>query len=68
VKQQPGSEGVVEGVEKDKFAIGYSGLGLKTGGVRTVPVAVYDGRKCFDTSAACTITLHLSKQKAGSTA
>jgi phosphate transport system substrate-binding protein len=54
VKQQPGSEDVVHGVEKDKFAIGYSGLGFKTDGVRTVPVAVYDGKKCFDTSAEAT--------------
>jgi phosphate transport system substrate-binding protein len=27
VKQQPGSEAVVENVANDKFAIGYSGLG-----------------------------------------
>jgi phosphate transport system substrate-binding protein len=54
VKQQPGSEGIVEGVEKDKFAIGYSGVGFKTAGVRAVPVAVNDGRKCYDTSAEAT--------------
>ena len=30
VKQQPGSEAVVENVANDKFAIGYSGLGYKS--------------------------------------
>jgi phosphate transport system substrate-binding protein len=54
VKQQPGSEGVVEGVEKDKFAIGYSGVGFKTAGVRAVPLAAYEGKKCYDTSAEAT--------------
>lgn len=51
VKQQIGSAAVVEGVAGDKSAIGYSGLGYKTEGVRAVPVAVYDGGDCYDTSA-----------------
>jgi len=37
VKQQPGSEAVVQGVASDRFAIGYSGIGYKTDGVRTIP-------------------------------
>lgn len=51
VKQEVGSEAVVESVAKNKFAIGYSGIGYKTSGVRAVPVASYFGGKCYDTSA-----------------
>jgi phosphate transport system substrate-binding protein len=50
VKQQPGSAEVVQSVANDKFAIGYSGLGYKTEGVRTVPLAAYHGRECYDTT------------------
>lgn len=50
VKLQVGSEAVVEGVAGDKFAIGYSGLGYKTNGVRAVPLSVFFGGKCYDTS------------------
>ena len=50
VKPQVGSEAVVEGVAGDKFAIGYSGLGYKTNGVRAVPLSVFFGGKCYDTS------------------
>jgi phosphate transport system substrate-binding protein len=39
VKEQPGSASVVQGVEKDLGGIGYSGIGYKTPGVRTVPIA-----------------------------
>ena len=51
VKEPPGSEGVVQGVAGDRFAIGYSGIGFKTDGVRTVPLAPYFGGRCYDTSA-----------------
>jgi phosphate transport system substrate-binding protein len=54
VKQEPGSEAVVEAVAKDRFAIGYSGLGYKSEGVRAVPLATYSGRTCYDTSADAT--------------
>jgi phosphate transport system substrate-binding protein len=54
VKQQPGSEDVVSKVASDKFAIGYSGIGYKTDGVRAVPLAVSFGRECYDTSAEST--------------
>jgi phosphate transport system substrate-binding protein len=56
VKQQVGSEDVVSKVAGDKFAIGYSGIGHKTDGVRTVPLAVTFGRECYDTSAESTYT------------
>ena len=39
VKEQPGSASVVQGVENDRFAIGYSGMGYATSGVRKVPLA-----------------------------
>jgi phosphate transport system substrate-binding protein len=39
VKEQPGSSSVVQGVARDKFAIGYSGIGYKTADVRAVPLA-----------------------------
>jgi phosphate transport system substrate-binding protein len=51
VKQQPGSAEVVQNVANDKFAIGYSGLGYKTEGVRTVPLAAFYGARCYDTTA-----------------
>src|SRR5262249_17286974 len=50
VKQLPGWAAVVESVAKDKFAIGYSGVGYKTAGFRTVPLATYYGSPCYDTS------------------
>jgi len=36
VKEQPGSASVVEGISKDIGAIGYSGIGYATSGVRTL--------------------------------
>jgi len=50
VKEQPGSSAVVQGVATDKYAIGYSGVGYKTADVRTVPLAVKEG-KCFEANA-----------------
>jgi len=54
VKEQPGSAEVVTMVASDKYAIGYSGIGYKTDGVRAVPLAVSAGRTCYDTSPAAT--------------
>jgi phosphate transport system substrate-binding protein len=48
VKEQPGSASVVQGVTVDRFAIGYSGIGYATAGVRAVPLAVKDGDKCHE--------------------
>jgi phosphate transport system substrate-binding protein len=39
VKEQPGSASVVEGVAKDVAAIGYSGIGYATSGVRAIPLS-----------------------------
>jgi len=44
VKEQPGSSAVVQGIGADPYAIGYSGIGYKTSGVRALPVAGDDGQ------------------------
>ncbi len=48
VKEQPGSASVVQGVTVDRYAIGYSGIGYTTAGVRAVPLAAKEGGKCFE--------------------
>jgi phosphate transport system substrate-binding protein len=56
VKPQPGSEAVVQNVANDKLAIGYSGLGYRTDGVRAVPLGSYSAGQCYDTSAESTFS------------
>ena len=51
VKEQPGSASVVQGVTVDRFAIGYSGIGYTTAGVRAVPLTEKDGGKCIEATA-----------------
>jgi phosphate transport system substrate-binding protein len=48
VKEQPGSSAVVQGVAKDKFGIGYSGIGYKTADVRAVALADKPGGKAIE--------------------
>jgi phosphate transport system substrate-binding protein len=48
VKEQPGSASVVQGVTEDRFAIGYSGIGYKTSGVRAVPLSKGEGQACME--------------------
>ena len=48
VKEQPGSASVVQGVTVDRYAIGYSGIGYATAGVRAVPLAEEEGGKCHE--------------------
>ncbi|MBF0345824.1 MAG: phosphate ABC transporter substrate-binding protein [Nitrospirae bacterium] len=43
VKEQPGSASVVQGISEDRYAIGYSGIGYKTSGVRALPLASKKG-------------------------
>lgn len=43
VKEQPGSAAVVQAVANDKFAMGYSGIGYKTDGVKAVPLSIKTG-------------------------
>ncbi|MGB6221426.1 PstS family phosphate ABC transporter substrate-binding protein [Haloferula sp.] len=47
VKEQPGSSAVVQGIGGDLYALGYSGIGYKTSGVRTLPLSS-DGGEFFD--------------------
>jgi phosphate transport system substrate-binding protein len=42
VKEQPGSASVVQGVTEDRYAMGYSGIGYRTSGVKVVPLAETD--------------------------
>lgn len=39
VKEQPGSSSVIQGVENDRFAIGYSGIGYITSGVKALKLS-----------------------------
>ena len=43
VKEQPGSSSVVTGIANDLYAMGYSGIGYKTAGVRALPIGTADG-------------------------
>ncbi len=52
VKEQPGSASVVQGVENDRFGIGYSGIGYQTSGVRALPIAPAAGRPAVAPTAA----------------
>lgn len=52
VKEQPGSASVVEGVAKDVAAIGYSGIGYATSGVRAVPLSDKEGGKVAEANYA----------------
>ncbi len=51
VKEQPGSASVVQGATEDRYAIGYSGIGYTTAGVRAVPLAEKEGGKCVEATA-----------------
>jgi phosphate transport system substrate-binding protein len=51
VKEQPGSASVVQGVTVDRYAIGYSGIGYTTAGVRAVPIAEKEGAACVEATA-----------------
>ncbi len=47
VKEQPGSSAVVTGVAGDLGAIGYSGIGYVTPGVKALPLSAKAGAKAF---------------------
>jgi phosphate transport system substrate-binding protein len=44
VKEQPGSASVVQGVTADPFGIGYSGMGYRTSGVKSLDLAKAEGQ------------------------
>lgn len=50
VQEQPGSAAIVKGVSEDKHAIGYTGIGYLTAGVRAVPLAEKDGEAFVEAS------------------
>ena len=50
VKEQPGSSSVVQGVAEDRYAIGYSGVGYTTSGVKAVKIAEKDGGEFYGES------------------
>src|SRR5215203_2059516 len=56
VKEQPGSASVVQGVTEDRFAIGYSGIGYKTSGVKVVPLSETESSAASDGSQADVIS------------
>jgi phosphate transport system substrate-binding protein len=51
VKEQPGSASVVQGIEKDPYGVGYSGIGYATSGVRAVPISPAEGQPAVAASA-----------------
>lgn len=48
VKEQPGSAAVVQGITVDRFAIGYSGIGYSTAGVRGIALSEREGSECVE--------------------
>lgn len=48
VKEQPGSATVIEGVTNDRYAIGYSGIGYKTAGVRILPLSPIGSTNAYE--------------------
>ncbi|MBM4266781.1 MAG: PstS family phosphate ABC transporter substrate-binding protein [Deltaproteobacteria bacterium] len=44
VKEQPGSASVVQGITEDMNAIGYSGIGYRTSGVKSLLIAAKEGQ------------------------
>jgi phosphate transport system substrate-binding protein len=50
VNEQPGSASVVQSVTAQLNAIGYSGIGYKTSGVRAVPIAKKEGGEFIEAS------------------
>ena len=51
VKEQPGSASVVQGIEKDPYGIGYSGIGYATSGVRALAISPAEGQPAVAASA-----------------
>jgi len=52
VKEQPGSASVVQGITEDLGGIGYSGIGYRTSGVKTLALAKSEGGPYGTTDAA----------------
>jgi phosphate transport system substrate-binding protein len=52
VKEQPGSSSVVQGIASDLSAVGYSGIGYATSGVRAVALSEKDGQAFVEATQA----------------
>jgi phosphate transport system substrate-binding protein len=53
VKEQPGSSSVVQGIASDLYAIGYSGIGYQTSGVKALPIGYEPGNAAAPTLDNC---------------
>ncbi len=53
VKEQPGSSTVVQGVANDITAVGYSGIGYITPGVKALPIGLKEGKLVEPTYENC---------------
>ncbi len=51
VKEQPGSASVVRAITEDLYGIGYSGIGYKTSGVRTLAISKPKSGKFYGTDS-----------------
>lgn len=58
VKEQPGSASVVQGVSEDLYAIGYSGIGYRTSGVRALPLSQKVGEAAYEANYENALTRH----------
>ncbi|MEX5219672.1 MAG: PstS family phosphate ABC transporter substrate-binding protein [Nitrospira sp.] len=73
---EPGSASVVVGVKKDRYAVGFSGIGYRTSSIRPIPLAVEKGKPfveptfeaCIDASYPLRRHLYLYVNKAPKTA
>lgn len=57
VKEQPGSAAVVRSITEDKMAIGYSGIGYLTSGVRALPLAAKKGGEAYEANYENVVSL-----------
>lgn len=51
INEQPGSSSVVQGVTESINGIGYSGIGYRTSGVRSIPLSATEGGIAFEPTA-----------------
>ncbi len=56
VKEQPGSASVVQGVTEDRYAIGYSGIGYITSGVKALALSSKEGEAAHAANMANVLT------------
>lgn len=55
MKTEPGSASIVVGVKKDRYAVGFSGIGYRTSFVKPVPLAVAKGKPFIEPTFETTI-------------